>query len=29
VIEERSQLLPEGEALAVEPDQKSLLGEEA
>lgn len=29
VIEERSKLLQEGDALAVEPDQKSLLGEEA
>jgi len=29
VIEERSKLLSEGDALAVEPDQKSLLGEEA
>jgi hypothetical protein len=29
VIEERSKLLAEGDALAVDPDQKSLLGEEA
>lgn len=29
VIEERSKLLQEGDALAVEPDQKSLLGEAA
>ena len=29
VIEERSKLLQEGDALAVEPDQKSLLGTEA
>lgn len=29
VIEERSKLLDEGDALNVEPDQKSLLGEEA
>jgi hypothetical protein len=29
VIEERSKLLQEGDALAVEPDQKSLLGAEA
>lgn len=29
VIEERSKLLAEGDALAVEPDQKSLLGENA
>lgn len=29
VIEERSKLLSEGDALDVEPDQKSLLGEEA
>lgn len=29
VIEERSKLLAEGDALAVEPDQKSLLGEAA